>query len=77
MTDAFIAFHPTNVWGCLDKFFNGYHIKDYNVSAVSIYYRKLASVLVKAGMFEKKGHTFTYFLCFATLLFIGCVYGVY
>ncbi|XP_017215879.1 delta(8)-fatty-acid desaturase [Daucus carota subsp. sativus] len=76
VTDAFIAFHPANVWGRLDKFFNGYHIKDYNVSDVSKDYRKLASVLVKAGMFEKKGHTFTYFLCFATLLFIGCVYGV-
>ncbi|XP_074382145.1 delta(8)-fatty-acid desaturase-like isoform X2 [Apium graveolens] len=54
VTDAFIAFHPSTIWRRLETFFNGYYIKDYKVSDVSKDYRKLASELVKAGMFENK-----------------------
>ncbi|KAL4392259.1 hypothetical protein AHAS_Ahas03G0327200 [Arachis hypogaea] len=41
VTDAFIAYHPGTAWQYLDKFFTGYHLKDFNVSEVSKDYRKL------------------------------------
>lgn len=67
-TDAFIAFHPGTAWKYLDKFFTGYHLKDYEVSEVSKDYRNLCTEFSKAGMFEKKGHGVIYSLCFVTLL---------
>ncbi|KAL3369064.1 hypothetical protein AABB24_009724 [Solanum stoloniferum] len=67
-TDAFIAFHPGTAWKYLDKFFTGYHLKDYEVTEVSKDYRKLCSEFSKAGMFEKKGHGVIYSFCFVTLL---------
>ncbi|KAK4716729.1 hypothetical protein R3W88_015067 [Solanum pinnatisectum] len=67
-TDAFIAFHPGTAWKYLDKFFTGYHLRDYDVTEVSKDYRKLCSEFSKAGMFEKKGHGVIYSFCFVTLL---------
>ncbi|KAK6789886.1 hypothetical protein RDI58_013686 [Solanum bulbocastanum] len=67
-TDAFIAFHPGTAWKYLDKFFTGYHLRDYEVTEVSKDYRKLCSEFSKAGMFEKKGHGVIYSFCFVTLL---------
>ncbi|XP_004240093.1 delta(8)-fatty-acid desaturase-like [Solanum lycopersicum] len=67
-TDAFIAFHPGSAWKYLDKFFTGYHLKDYEVTDVSKDYRKLCSEFSKAGMFDKKGHGVIYSFCFVALL---------
>ncbi|KAH0669984.1 hypothetical protein KY285_024137 [Solanum tuberosum] len=75
-TDAFIAFHPGTAWKYLDKFFTGYHLKDYEVTEVSKDYRKLCSEFSKAGMFEKKGHGVIYSFCFVTLLMSLSICGV-
>ncbi|KAK3024484.1 hypothetical protein RJ639_043801 [Escallonia herrerae] len=76
VTDPFIAFHPGTAWKHLDKFYTGYHVKDYQVSEVSKDFRKLATEFVKAGMFEKKGHQVIYSLCFVSLMLFACIYGV-
>jgi delta8-fatty-acid desaturase len=76
VTDAFIAFHPGSAWQYLDKFFTGYYIQDYKISEVSKDYRRIASEIAKAGLFEKKGHQVIYSLCFVGLMLFGCVYGV-
>ncbi|XP_006345577.1 delta(8)-fatty-acid desaturase-like [Solanum tuberosum] len=75
-TDAFIAFHPGTAWKYLDKFFTGYHLRDYEVTEVSKDYRKLCSEFSKAGMFEKKGHGVIYSFCFVTLLMSLSICGV-
>ncbi|XP_049403450.1 delta(8)-fatty-acid desaturase-like [Solanum stenotomum] len=75
-TDAFIAFHPGTAWKYLDKFFTGYHLKDYEITEVSKDYRKLCSEFSKAGMFEKKGHGVIYSFCFVTLLMSLSICGV-
>ncbi|XP_015074429.1 delta(8)-fatty-acid desaturase-like [Solanum pennellii] len=75
-TDAFIAFHPGSAWKYLDKFFTGYHLKDYEVTDVSKDYRKLCSEFSKAGMFEKKGHGVIYSFCFVALLMSSSFCGV-
>ncbi|KAL9256864.1 Acyl-lipid (9-3)-desaturase-like protein, partial [Drosera capensis] len=56
VTDAFVALHPGSAWKELDKFFTGYHLKDYKVSPVSKEYRNLAAQFAKMGLFERKGH---------------------
>ncbi|KAJ0873950.1 putative acyl-CoA 6-desaturase [Helianthus annuus] len=56
VTYAYIALHPPAAWNHLDKFFNGYYLKDYTVSDVSKDCRKLYSEFKKMGLFEKKGH---------------------
>ncbi|KAL4590811.1 hypothetical protein LXL04_003754 [Taraxacum kok-saghyz] len=61
VTDAYIALHPSSAWKYLDKFFNGYYLKDYAVSNVSKDYRKLYSDFSKIGLFEKKGQGFLIF----------------
>ncbi|KAL6513611.1 Delta 8 Fatty Acid Desaturase [Orobanche gracilis] len=76
VTDAFIAFHPGSAWKHLDKFFTGFYLEDFQVSEVSRDYRTLVSQFVKSGLFEKKGHGVIYSLCFISLLFSACVYGV-
>ncbi|XVE53894.1 hypothetical protein DITRI_Ditri03aG0038600 [Diplodiscus trichospermus] len=75
-TDAFVAYHPGITWQYLDKFFTGYHLKDYSVSEVSKDYRKLAAEFSKMGLFEKKGHGTCISLCFIALLFCISIYGV-
>ncbi|GER26456.1 fatty acid/sphingolipid desaturase [Striga asiatica] len=76
VTDAFIAFHPGSAWAHLDRFFTGFHLQDFRVSEVSRDYRTLVNRFVKSGMFEKKGHGVIYSLCFISVLFAACVYGV-
>ncbi|GAB4837097.1 hypothetical protein Ancab_002008 [Ancistrocladus abbreviatus] len=76
VTDAFLAFHPGSAWRYLDKFFTGYYLSDYKVSEVSKDYRRLASELSKMGLFEKKGHTVFFLMCFILLMFATSVYGV-
>ncbi|KAK9279522.1 hypothetical protein L1049_013201 [Liquidambar formosana] len=76
VTDAFIAYHPGTAWQYLDKFFTGYHLKDFTVSEVSKDYRRLYTEFSKMGLFENKGHgalCSTFLVAF--LLFV-CVYGV-
>ncbi|XP_047315622.1 delta(8)-fatty-acid desaturase-like [Impatiens glandulifera] len=75
-TDAFIAFHPPTVWHRLDKFFTGYHLKDYEVTEISKDYRRLASEFSKAGLFEKKGHVVIQSLSFVCILFMLSIRGV-
>ncbi|KAF2304337.1 hypothetical protein GH714_030193 [Hevea brasiliensis] len=75
-TDAFVAYHPGTVWKYLDKFFTGYHLKDYSVSEVSKDYRKLVAEFSKMGLFEKKGHITFISLCFMAVLFALSVYGI-
>ncbi|XP_057981040.1 delta(8)-fatty-acid desaturase 2 [Malania oleifera] len=76
VTDAFIAYHPGSAWQYLDKFFTGYHLKDFKVSEVSKDYRRLVSEFSKLGFFEKKGHGVMFGLTCVTLMFAACVYGV-
>ncbi|KAL6557158.1 Delta 8 Fatty Acid Desaturase [Orobanche minor] len=76
VTDAFIAFHPGSAWKHLDKFFTGFYLEDFQVSEVSRDYRTLVSQFVKSGLFENKGHGVIYSLCFISLLFSACFYGV-
>ncbi|KAL8495077.1 hypothetical protein ACS0TY_019296 [Phlomoides rotata] len=76
VTDAFIAFHPGTAWKVLEGFFTGYYLEDYQVSEISKDYRKLYTQFAKAGMFEKKGHGVIYSLCFNTMTFLACLYGV-
>ncbi|KAL3844241.1 hypothetical protein ACJIZ3_001644 [Penstemon smallii] len=75
-TDAFVAFHQGNVWQFLDKFFNGFYLKDYSVSEVSKDYRKLVFEFSKMGLFEKKGHVILVTMCVMAMLFASSVYGV-
>ncbi|KAL3829703.1 hypothetical protein ACJIZ3_018505 [Penstemon smallii] len=75
-TDAFIAFHPGNVWKYLDKLFTGYHLEDFKVSDVSRDYRNLVNQMIKNGVFENKGHGVIYSCCFIVVLFSLCLYGV-
>ncbi|CAI9093702.1 OLC1v1029261C1 [Oldenlandia corymbosa var. corymbosa] len=76
VTDAFVAFHPGAAWKHLDKFFNGFYLKDYTVSEVSKDYRRLVYEFNKMGLFEKKGHVVLLTMCFMALLFSVSVYGV-
>ncbi|XWS32106.1 hypothetical protein CRYUN_Cryun23aG0132400 [Craigia yunnanensis] len=76
VTDAFIAYHPGTAWQYLDKFFTGYHLKDFKVSEVSKDYRRLASEFAKSGMFEKKGHVAFCSLTSVALMFLVVLYGV-
>ncbi|GAB2291053.1 DNA replication regulator sld2 [Dionaea muscipula] len=76
VTDAFIAYHPGSSWHYLDKFFNGYYLKDLEVTEVSKDYRRLANEFNKMGMFDNKGHGVAIvFLCIG-LMFAACVLGV-
>lgn len=76
VTDAFIAYHPGTTWHLLDKFFNGYYLRDFQVTEVSKDYRRLANELSKMGMFDKKGHGVIYNFIWISILFTLCVYGV-
>ncbi|CAA2965495.1 acyl-lipid (9-3)-desaturase-like [Olea europaea var. sylvestris] len=75
-TDAFVAFHPGTAWQYLDKFFNGFYFEDYSVSDASKDYRKLVYEFSKMGLFDKKGHTVFFTMCFIIILFAVSVYGV-
>ncbi|KAL2926345.1 Delta(8)-fatty-acid desaturase 2 [Bienertia sinuspersici] len=76
VTDAFIAYHPGTTWNILDKFFNGYYIKDYEPNEMSKDYRKLHNEFSKMGLFDKKGHAVIYIFISILVMFIMCVYGV-
>ncbi|XP_019161947.1 PREDICTED: acyl-lipid (9-3)-desaturase-like [Ipomoea nil] len=76
VTDAFVAFHPGAVWHHLDRFFNGFYLRDYTVSEVSKDYRRLVSEFSKMGLFEKKGHGVFFSMCLMVVLFAVSVYGV-
>ncbi|XVF22457.1 hypothetical protein REPUB_Repub12eG0174200 [Reevesia pubescens] len=76
VTDAFIAYHPATAWQYLDKFFTGYHLKDFKVSEVSKDYRRLVSEFAKTGMFEKKGHVALCSLASVAIMLLIVVYGV-
>ncbi|KMT20388.1 hypothetical protein BVRB_1g003860 [Beta vulgaris subsp. vulgaris] len=76
VTDAFIAYHPGTTWHLLDKFFNGYYLKDYQVSEMSKDYRRLHNDLSKMGLFEKKGHGVIYIFISIFIMFTLCVLGV-
>uniref|UniRef100_A0A5B6YHP2 Putative delta(8)-fatty-acid desaturase n=1 Tax=Davidia involucrata TaxID=16924 RepID=A0A5B6YHP2_DAVIN len=76
VTDAFIALHPGTAWQYLDKFFTGFHIKDFQISDVSKDYRRIASEFAKSGLFEKKGHGVFLSICLVALMLFTCVYGV-
>ncbi|KAA8521273.1 hypothetical protein F0562_011981 [Nyssa sinensis] len=71
VTDAFVAYHPGTAWQYLDKFFIGYHLKDYSVSEASKDYRKLVFEFSKMGLFDKKGHGACILLCFMAMLFVS------
>ncbi|GAB4861663.1 DNA replication regulator sld2 [Ancistrocladus abbreviatus] len=76
VTDAFIAYHPGSTWHYLDKFFNGYYLRDFAVTELSNDYRRLVNEFNKMGMFDKKGHgTICNFICIA-IMFAVCVFGV-
>ncbi|KAM7275601.1 hypothetical protein ACFE04_017467 [Oxalis oulophora] len=77
VTDAFIAYHPGTAWHYLDNFFNGYYLKDYNVSEVSKDYRKLVLEFSKLGLFDKKGHAVRLSLFAMASLFLLSVYCVF
>ncbi|XP_009792309.1 acyl-lipid (9-3)-desaturase-like [Nicotiana sylvestris] len=76
VTDAFVAYHPATAWQYLDKFFNGFYLKDYSASEVSKDYRRLVSEFTKLGLFEKKGHVCFYTMCSIAMLFAVSVYGI-
>ncbi|KAG8391890.1 hypothetical protein BUALT_Bualt01G0234000 [Buddleja alternifolia] len=76
VTDAFVAFHPGSAWKYLDRYFTGYHLEDFLVSEVSKDYRTLVNQFANLGLFEKKGHTVIYCLCFIAMLIFACCYGV-
>ncbi|KAI4328422.1 hypothetical protein L6164_020779 [Bauhinia variegata] len=76
VTDAFIAYHPGTAWQYLDKFFTGYHLKDFEVSEVSRDYRKLANEFSKLGLFEKKGHVAFFSITSVVVMFLVVLYGV-
>ncbi|KAL7187772.1 hypothetical protein ACSBR1_037764 [Camellia fascicularis] len=76
VTDAFVAYHPGTAWQYLDKFFNGFYLKDYSVSEASKDYRKLVFEFSKMGLFENKGHGVFVSFCFMAVLFVASVLGV-
>ncbi|CAO2835549.1 unnamed protein product [Amaranthus hypochondriacus] len=76
VTDAFIAYHPGTTWNMLNKFFNGYYLKDFEVSEMSKDYRKLHNELSKMGLFDRKGHIVIYAFISIFILFTLSVYGV-
>ncbi|GFP91466.1 delta(8)-fatty-acid desaturase [Phtheirospermum japonicum] len=76
VTDAFIAFHPGTAWKYLDPYFTGYHLQNFQVSAISRDYRNLFNHLVRSGTFENKGHGVIYSLCSIFVMLIACFYGV-
>lgn len=76
VTDAFIAYHPGKTWHMLDKFFNGYYLRDFQVTEVSKDYRRLVNDFNKVGLFDKKGHGTTYNFIGISVMFALCVYGV-
>ncbi|XP_021748030.1 delta(8)-fatty-acid desaturase-like [Chenopodium quinoa] len=76
VTDAFIAYHPGTTWNKLDQFFNGYYLKDFEVTDMSKDYRKLHNEFTKMGLFEKKGHAVIYIFISIFIMLSLCVYGV-
>ncbi|GAB2224127.1 hypothetical protein Drorol1_Dr00004874 [Drosera rotundifolia] len=76
VTDAFIAYHPGSTWHYLDKLFNGYHVKDLEVTEVSRDYRRLINELNKNGLFENKGHGTLFCFVSIAITFMACVLGV-
>ncbi|KAL1355944.1 hypothetical protein HN51_007927 [Arachis hypogaea] len=76
VTDAFIAYHPGTAWSYLDKFFTGYHLKDFKVSEVSRDYRNLASQFSKHGLFDKKNHVTSFTFLSVSVMFLVVIYGV-
>ncbi|GAB2210299.1 hypothetical protein Droror1_Dr00015562 [Drosera rotundifolia] len=76
VTDAFVALHPGSAWKELDKFFTGYHLKDYRVSPVSKEYRNLAAQFAKMGLFERKGHGVCVLMWMIVMMFAVSVCGV-
>ncbi|CAM8950215.1 unnamed protein product [Rhodiola kirilowii] len=73
VTDAFVAYHPTSAWQYLDKFFNGYYLKDYTVSEISKDYRKLALSLLKWVCLKRKDMLH----CTRLLLSVFCLLPVF
>lgn len=77
VTDAFLAYHPPNVWqNAPKKFFNGYYLQDYTVSEVSKDYRKLLFEFTNLGLFEQKGHVTFLTMCSIVVLLIFSLIGV-
>nr|ACB47482.1 delta6-fatty acid desaturase [Oenothera biennis]AUF71533.1 fatty acid delta 6-desaturase 1 [Oenothera biennis]AUF71534.1 fatty acid delta 6-desaturase 1 [Oenothera biennis] len=76
VTDAFVAYHPGTAWNHLDRFFTGYHLRDYTVSEASKDYRKLVSEFTKLGFFDKKGHVTCITLLLIAMLLLLSVAGV-
>ncbi|KAG8375670.1 hypothetical protein BUALT_Bualt10G0124600 [Buddleja alternifolia] len=75
-TDAFVAYHPGTAWKFLQKYFNGFYLKDYYVSEMSKDYRKLVNEFSKIDLFDQKGHLAFITICIATILFVVTVCGV-
>ncbi|XP_074270455.1 delta(8)-fatty-acid desaturase-like [Silene latifolia] len=76
VTNVFLAYHPKSCHLYLDKFFTGYHIKDYNPSEMSQDYRNLWSDFEKLGLFDNKGHGILITMIIAVMLFYASIYGV-
>ncbi|KAK9749454.1 hypothetical protein RND81_02G127000 [Saponaria officinalis] len=76
VTDAFIAYHPGTAWKSLDNFFNGFYLKDFQVTEVSKDYRKLVNEFSKMGLFDKKGHNVIYIFLWIAVMMSMVVYGV-
>lgn len=76
VTDAFIAYHPGTTWHMLEKFFNGYYLKDFEATEMSKDYRKLHNQFSKMGLFEDKGHAVIYIFISIFIMMSLCVYGV-
>lgn len=76
VTDAFVAYHPGTTWHMLDKFFNGYYLKDFEVTEVSKDYRRLVHEFSKMGIFDKKEHVVIHNLIWISILMTLSVYGV-
>ncbi|KAK9757723.1 hypothetical protein RND81_01G182200 [Saponaria officinalis] len=76
VTDVFLAYHPISSTQYLNRFFNGYFLKDYKVSDTSKDYRKLLLEFQKMGLFNKKGHIVSISMFVIVMLFLVGVYGV-
>ncbi|KAL4590807.1 hypothetical protein LXL04_003750 [Taraxacum kok-saghyz] len=58
VTDAYIALHPSIAWKYLDKFFNGYYLKDYAISDVSKVTESCTPTSRKWGCLRRKAMEF-------------------
>lgn len=76
VTDGFMAYHPSTVWKRLGKYFNGFHLKDFEISEASKDYRKLHAEISQMGLFENKGHGALYHVTTIVVLLYLVVYGV-